>query len=255
MSLRARPLALTLLWLVSGALLGARTPQPEEAPETRVWLWAWERPENLRFLEGRRDVGVAFLARTIVVAGDRVTVRPRRNPLFVHPRTPLTAVIRVESSRGIAPSQSTFDTITAEASAVLASAHTNRLQIDFDARASEIPYYRAMLARLRTTLPVGTSLGITALAAWCADSRSWLGDPPPVDEIVPMVFSMGLVGSRVRVWLAAGGEFPVEACRAGFGFSTAEPVNVPIRAHVLHVFSPVPWSPDPVSNLPLWNRP
>ncbi len=178
MNTGSRSIGLALLWLLSGTLLGARTPEPADACETRVWLWAWERPENLRFLEGRRDVGVAFLARTIVVGGDRTTVRPRRNPLFVHPETPLTAVIRVESSRGVAPSPTTLDTIAAEANAAMASAHTNRLQIDFDARASEIPYYRALLARLRTTLPQGTLLGITALAAWCADRhRSARGGP------------------------------------------------------------------------------
>ena len=107
----ARSLALVCMWLVSGALLGARAPEPATAPETRLWLWAWERPEDLHFLGDRRDVGVAYLARTVLVADKSVTVRPRRQPLRASAATPLTAVVRVEVPRGVPPSLDTFPTL------------------------------------------------------------------------------------------------------------------------------------------------
>lgn len=70
-------------------------------------LWAWERPENLTFIDPA-DVGVAFLARTIYLRGSQVIVRPRLQPLRVPPRTSLLAVVRIETdiSRPVDWSQS-----------------------------------------------------------------------------------------------------------------------------------------------------
>lgn len=255
----ARPLAIVAMWLLSGALLGARPASPEAArPETAVWLWAWERPEDLRFLEGRQDVGVAYLARTILVDTDMVTVRPRRNPLHVEGKTPLTVVVRIEVPRGHAPAHSTLGEMVRQTTMALAGTRSTRLQIDFDARASEIPYYRELLIRVRASLPKDMWLGITSLAAWCASDPSWLSDPSfplPVDDVVPMVFSMGADASRVRTWLAVRGGFSVPACRGDFGFSTAEPASIPEGTRVVHVFSPSPWTRETFFKLPHWNRP
>src|SRR6185295_2701738 len=43
-------------------------------------LWAWERPEKLDFIDPQKT-GVAFLAKTIYLRGDRVVSRPRLQPL------------------------------------------------------------------------------------------------------------------------------------------------------------------------------
>jgi len=208
----------------------------------RTWLWAWERPSDLRFLEGRADVGVAYLARTLTVDGARVHDHPRRQPLMVHPRTPLTTVVRIEVPVGVGPAPASLDRVVALARAAVVAAGTARLQVDFDARASEIPYYRALLARLRQGLPEGTWLGMTALAAWCTSPRSWLVDPPDVDGIAPMVFALGGDAGRTRASLAIAGGFAVDVCRTDFGISTREAVAVPSEARVLHVFSPDPWT-------------
>ena len=242
----ARVFARVLVWLAFGALLGAGAPASSEPPQTRLWLWAWERPEDLRFLAGRSDVGVAYLARTVVVAGDGVTVRPRRQPLRVAEATVLTAVVRIEVLRGLAPAPATLDAVVHEAALALEGTRARRLQLDFDARTSEIPYYRELLTRLRPLLPRDVRLGITALAAWCADGRSWLASSPlpPVDDVVPMVFSMGGDSARVRAWLGARGGFTVDACRRDFGVSVAEPVVPPETSLVVHAFSPTAWTPS-----------
>ena len=39
----------------------------------RMFVWAWERPEDLRDLD--REIGVAFLAQTISITGDGFTLR------------------------------------------------------------------------------------------------------------------------------------------------------------------------------------
>ncbi len=221
-----------------GTLLGSAEP----TPETRLWLWAWERPEDLRFLASEERVGVAYLSRTLLVDREEVRVSPRRQPLRLPDTVPLIAVVRVEVPRGAPPSASTVWTVAATAAAALSGTRATGLQIDFDARASEIPYYRALLARLRELLPPEIRLGITALAAWCAGERSWLAGPLPTDEVVPMVFSMGPDTPLVRAWLEARGGFSVPACRGAVGVSLAEPLRPPPGTRSVYAFSATPWT-------------
>lgn len=63
-----------------------------------VILWAWERPEDLTFLDPER-VGVAFLAQTLLLQNEDVVFRPRLQPLRVSPKTKLIAVTRIESTK------------------------------------------------------------------------------------------------------------------------------------------------------------
>src|ERR1700743_2628486 len=51
--------------------------------------WAWERPEDLSFID-TRQFGVAYLARTLVLKGDEVVVRPRLQPIKFPPEARLT---------------------------------------------------------------------------------------------------------------------------------------------------------------------
>src|SRR5215471_9488659 len=62
----------------------------------KIMLWAWERPEDLSFIDPRQ-IGVAFLAKTIYLNGDKVESRPRLQPLSVPDTTALVAVVRIES--------------------------------------------------------------------------------------------------------------------------------------------------------------
>src|SRR5438132_1774122 len=63
-----------------------------------VILWAWERPEDLEFLDSHR-YAVAFLAQTLVLKGDEVVFSPRHQPLKISPSTELIAVTRIESQK------------------------------------------------------------------------------------------------------------------------------------------------------------
>ena len=64
-------------------------------------LWAWERPEDLRFLDPTR-VGVAFLAQRVRLGPKGVSYYPRMQPLRVAQETSLVAVVRVETAAGAA---------------------------------------------------------------------------------------------------------------------------------------------------------
>src|SRR5215471_8046549 len=86
-----------------------RNPRTERASRPSPWgrrmaalpkvvLWAWERPEDLRFIDPQ-TTGVAYLARTVFLDGDAILDRPHLQPLWVPPGTRLIAVTRVETSR------------------------------------------------------------------------------------------------------------------------------------------------------------
>ena len=212
----------------------ARNPL-EEFPQ--VVLWAWERPEDLRFLAGRR-AGVAFLAATVRLSGGAIHVLNRRQPLLVDLATPLMAVVRVETARGERPALSA-EQREAVVSAALGAARLPRVsavQIDGDAALSERAFFRAALTQLRGRLDPRLGLSFTALASWCAGDR-WL-ERVPVDEAVPMLFQMGSDAAAIRARAAAGGLAP--ECRAATGLATNE-AFVRTSGRV-YLFSPEPWT-------------
>jgi hypothetical protein len=148
-------------------------------------IWAWERPEKLDFLDPR-VAGVAFLARTVRVRGDIVTIHPRMQPLVVAPGTAMMAVVRVESQDPAPGARIAVEHAILGATELQG---VKALQIDYDARASEREFYRGVIQDLRRVLPASMPLSITALASWC-ESDDWISTLP-VTEAVPMLFRMG----------------------------------------------------------------
>jgi hypothetical protein len=208
-------------------------------PEPTLVLWAWERPEHLEFVDPRRTA-VAFLAETIALSADEVIATPRRQPLHVPRDTTLIAVVRVETQRSRPASLQTAQRNDAVANVldVVARTGVRALQIDFDATLRERGFYRALLRDLRSGLPAGTGLSITALASWCLDDP-WISDLP-VDAAIPMLFRMGPEGLAIRHRIGRGESFSVALCRSDLGVSMDEPR--PSRAARRWVFNPRPWS-------------
>jgi len=194
-----------------------------------VFLWAWERPENLEFLDPHA-AGVAFLARTVCLRGGAVSVRPRRNPLRYPPGAVLMAVVRVEPQDSSLPPVETTSAAIAEAAA---SPGVRALQVDFDATLSQRPFYRDLLADLRGRLPRTMPLSMTALTSWC-ESDGWIAGLPVV-EAVPMLFRMGPGERPAR-------SFRPALCQSSAGVSTDEPLRQPPSAARLYLFNPRPWT-------------
>lgn len=222
-----------LLAAIAGgsALLLRSTARPDPLPALpRVMLWAWERPEDLRFIKPGA-AGIAFLARTVWLDGDNVAARPRLQPLRYTPGTPLVPVVRLESAgRGLPPRGPVIREIAEAASIPGARA----LQIDFDARETERAWYAALLADLRGSLPPSLPLTITALESWC-EQDGWIRNLPIADAS-PMLFRMG-PGER-----APAGDFEVPLCRSSIGIGTDEmPVRVPLGRR-LYFFYPRAWN-------------
>ena len=207
----------------------------------RVILWAWERPTDLRFINPR-DVGVAFLARTIRLRADEVTVRLRLQPLNLPEGTSVIAVARVESDV-ISQSQLSDQQRDRLASAIVEMAklpNVSHIQIDFDATKSERPFYRDVIVDVRRRLPETVGLSITALASWCAHD-DWISDLP-IDEAVPMLFRMGVEAKQFSNRLESGEDSDAAPCRQSYGISTDEPRSNLYITRRLYVFNPDPWT-------------
>jgi hypothetical protein len=213
-------LAIVLLW-----------PRPAD-PLPRfphVFLWAWERPEDLRFL-GPHSAGVAFLARTVCLRGGGVSVRPRLQPLRYSPGAVLMAVVRVEAHDSDLPPVDPVTVAIAEAAAIPG---VRALQVDFDATRSQRAYYRELLTDLRRRVPASIPLSMTALTSWC-ESDGWIGGLPVV-EAVPMLFRMGPGERPAR-------SFRPALCQSSAGVSVDEPLREPPSAARLYIFNPRPWT-------------
>jgi Protein of unknown function (DUF3142) len=273
--------ACTVLWTVIAAPFrpqpfdaraghGSRGGTSDHLPS--VIFWAWERPEDLRFLRPQQ-AGVAFLAKTILLpspAGGTggtnsiadFVVRPRLQPLRVATGTPLIAVVRIEAPPvGRSPAAEPVmsfearEKIASEIAVLQAIPSVRAVQIDFDATAGQRAFYATLLQDVRGKLPTGVSLSITALASWCLGDP-WLAQLPPgtIDEAVPMLFRMGVDTSNVARFLRSGEKFPVAACRNVLGISTDEPLSRDLLARRLfaipksgrekrvYVFAPRPWT-------------
>src|SRR5687767_5250162 len=209
----------------------------------RVVLWAWERPEDLEFV-GPEKYGVAFLAQTLTLSGERVIFTPRRQPLNVSPETKLIAVTRVaarkKSGGEVALSDAQRDELVALILKTLELKNVSAVQIDFDVLVSEREFYRGLLATLRERLPDHVPLSITALSSFCLGDRWMQG--LPVDEIVPMVFRLGPDERQIKEHLASGGDFREPLCRAAYGISLDEQFDLKFDyTRRIYVFNPRPW--------------
>lgn len=206
-----------------------------------VFLWAWERPTDLRFINPR-DTGVAFLARTIRLRANEVTMRPRLQPLNLPEGVSVIAVARVESDGVTKPelSDQQRDRLAVAIVEMAKLPHVSHIQIDFDATRTERAFYRDVIVDVRRRLPESVGLSITALASWCTHD-DWISDLP-IDEAVPMLFRMGVEEKQFSNRLEAGEDFKAAPCRQSYGVSTDEPRPNLSRARRLYVFNPDPWT-------------
>jgi hypothetical protein len=235
--------------LVAGAFrFGAASPAATRSARMRrlprVVLWAWERREDLSFLDPGQTA-VAYLDRTLDLSGDTVVIRPRFQPLTLPARTILIPVARIETDRRSPPSLSA--TQRARASRIIAAMAASSLpaiQVDFDATRSQRAFYRDLIADLRSRLPVSTALSITALVSWCMDD-DWVGELR-VDEIVPMLYRMGPGAEDITSYLRGGGDFAPPLARLSVGLSTDARLAGLARGKRVYLFSPRGWTGEQV---------
>ena len=215
------------------------------------FLWAWERPEDLRFADPER-FGVAFLAQTLVLDRSDVLNRPRRQPLEVADGAYLIAVTRIEtakdSGRRAAFSEEQRERIVSLVRRSAELANVRAVQIDFDAAVSEREFYKELMKGLRQELPESMPLTMTALASWCTGD-AWFNSMP-VAEAVPMAFQMGADNERIRAFLRAGNDWNEPLCRGSYGVSLEEPLEMEFReGRRIFYFKNRPWTAADIEKL------
>lgn len=212
-------------------------------PPPPIMAWAWERPEDLR--PAPAGVGVAYLRSTVDVRPGGVRVAPRRQPLRVREGAYVMAVVRVEARpRGLALTAAARERIVGALVEAARAPGVRGVQVDFDAGASQRGAYRGLLADARRALGAGTWLSMTALASWC-EGDAWLDDAAlPVDEVVPMVFTMGPGGAAVLRALRGNGGFRAAECQGSVGWAVGEPTVALRGVTRTYVFNPRPWTAE-----------
>jgi hypothetical protein len=191
----------------------------------RKIVWAWERPEDLRFLDAEK-FGVAFLAQTLILQNDEVVFRPRRQPLELPENIYVIAVTRIETRKDKSTHPAFSDEqkkkITALIKKTLDLPNVKAIQTDFDVVVSERNFYRGLISDLKKELPENTPLTMTSLASWCVGDH-WFNDFP-VDEAVPMAFEMGADSERIRDFLSKDNDWNEPLCRGSYGVSVDDPL-------------------------------
>ncbi|HYW72011.1 MAG TPA: hypothetical protein VE961_13310 [Pyrinomonadaceae bacterium] len=239
-------IGLTILFTVASCHRQPARNRLNEIQFPPIVLWAWERPEDLSFIDSRK-YGVAFLAQTLTLKGDDVIFNPRHQPLETPPAAKMMAVTRIESQK-ITGQKPVFSANQRQqlVKLILQTATRERvaaIQVDFDALVSEREFYRALLQDLRSRLPENVPLSMTALASFCIGDR-WLDDLP-VDEAVPMIFRMGADDRTVKNMLTGGDDFREPLCRRSYGIATDEPVDLKFKSsRRVYVFNNRSWQPS-----------
>jgi hypothetical protein len=254
-----------ILWIFGAAFLAvisACRPPNQVNPQLSAemppkFLWAWERPEDLRFLDPK-EYGVAFLAQTIFLEQNTVTPKPRRQPLEIAPDAYLIAVTRIETAKDNAKRPS-FDDETIGRTVrlikmTLELPDVRAIQIDFDAIVSERDSYRKMMFALRKELDkdagksVRTPLTMTSLASWCTGD-AWFNDFP-VDEAVPMAFQMGADSEKIKTYLKNGNDWTEPLCRGSYGFSVEEQIKLELKPNRrVYYFKNSAWKSSDIDRL------
>ncbi len=233
----ARHLGRLTLPALLALLPGCQTDTPKAAP-SRLILWAWERPEDLRFAG---DSEIALQTSFLELTGDTLRARGRYFPLQ-SARPPETVVVHIQ----IDHSQQLNWTPALRAQVAAAVRHyativpATRVQIDFEVRKSERQILLDVLQDARAALPSRIRLSMTALASWCMFD-DWLGDAP-VDEIVPMLFRMQKDGPSIIKWLADGKDFRNPRCRAALAISSDSPIPRAPPGRRVYLFNPRSWT-------------
>ncbi len=225
---------LTLLALL---LLGPGAA-PADPHRAALVLWAWDRPEDLRFAQPGDEV--AAVVGVVTLSGEGVSARGRRVPVFLPPDVRRTAVVHVEIDRRN-PAVWTPRQRADAAAAVLGYSNLGWevVQVDFEVKASQRSILLDLLKDVRAGLPRGQRLSMTALASWC-ETEHWIA-LAPVDEVVPMLFRMGPGGRPLRRRLEAGGDLREPRCRAAMGMAVDQPLSRLPAGRRLYLFNPRAW--------------
>lgn len=208
-----------------------------------IYIYAWERPENLSFLDSieHKKTTVVYYAGDIVIDHGRANISPRRNSLIIPEDINKIPLIRIDNFNNLSAlhenSKNIVDFIANTCRDV------SECQLDFDAKKSEYIEYAEILTTIKQRLPK-IKITITALASWCG-KNSWL-EKMLIDDAVPMLYRMGNSPS-IKNLLNDGGITSYAKCGHSVALSTDE-LNFKFKQylnrHNIYLFNPDSWTEE-----------
>jgi len=193
---------------------------------------------------------VVFYAGVITFSDSRTTFRPRLQPLTIDPKILPIAVVRM-NNKMLGADLSSEQLLTA-VNLITKVCSQNRIsgcQIDFDARSSEIDFYKKVITKTRASLPRSMPLSITALVSWC-HLGSWM-ENLPIDEAVPMFFRLGLDKNIIRNDLVGESFMNAKICQKSIGIAIDEPLpqSKYLKGRKVYIFNPNSWTVKDFSDI------
>lgn len=181
-------------------------------------LWAWQRAEDLSHIDARK-YAVAYMACHVLLSGENVQCSWRQQSLQVPKDAVLIPVVRIDcdSRKQAELNDKQISELLLILKRAAAAKRVAEVQIDFDARENERGFYRRLLVDAKRALPPELPLSITALASWCLFDN-WIKDLP-VDETVPMMFSLGRERERIIKYFSEKRDFLCAGCCRSLGIS------------------------------------
>lgn len=219
-----------VLWLTRCLGVAVAAPPSAAKQPPRVMLWSWFAEDDFGPLADR-PVGVAYLGLSLrFEKQNQVEPAPRSVAVRIPPKMYRMLVVRFDN-RPATPARPAFSPRQRQLAVkmigeIVDLARPQGLQIDFDAPRSAWPFYRQLLSEVRHRIGPDVFLSMTALVSWCGATESWLAGIP-VDEIVPMAFSMGQATPAIVTMLQRGGQFQFAGCRPSIG------VELPVSHTIL----------------------
>ncbi|QRN04006.1 hypothetical protein GH742_09065 [Legionella sp. MW5194] len=234
--------------IVIMALSPWMTHSSQPAAMPGLLYWAWEAPQEMTDINPRQS-GIAELAASIYIKRNHPFYHLRQQPLHTPDAIYRVAVIHIEARARWKPQldKPMAEKLAQEIKTIYQKKHYDALQIDFEASASQRTFYQQLLGALRQLMGSEQVISITALASWCT-SEPWIARARlPVDQVVPMYFSLNRDRRERQAFIHS---FPhtmarlAPECQSAIGLATFEPWPFPLRARVpVFVFTKGAWNP------------
>lgn len=207
--------------------------------DPEIILWAWERPENMMFIQDK-NIGIAFYAGAVEIRNGEFIPKLRKNGLIVDSGKKLTAVIRIDNFSEEDSIKKYIFEISEFIIQMCRQKNVFNCQIDFDAKKSEREAYKKIISYVKKGLPYGINLSITALVSWCSYDN-WIKDLP-ISEAVPMFYRLGPDERYVK----SGFGQREKKCAKSIGISMDEPFpdKKYFKGKKIYVFNPEPWTEE-----------
>lgn len=209
-------------------------------PHTRqtITIWSWDYPDDLRFIKKEDRIKVAYYAGTIYLRQGRCYFRPRSKALLISSQTEKYPAIRLESDGQPVK----YNDVAALIKDLLKQENAQRVQLDFDARASEIPFYQYLLQHLPSALGRDTTIDITALTSWYTNDGVLA--KLPAAQKTAMCFSLGGQAKESLEALARLKQKPTSIGVSVYEHKTNQylkTLGLTSQASSIYLYSAVPW--------------